>query len=166
MGAQIKRDLAQVGIQVDFQPIAFNTLVDRAANTFDWDCILLGFGGGTEPNGGANVWKTEGTLHMFNQDVVAEGEIPLTDRKVADWEKAIENLYIRGAQELDEEKRKAIYGEAQMLIQENVPFIYLVNPLSLIAIRDRIQGVKYTARYSSPLSGALWNIDDLKLSAE
>ena len=166
MGAQIKRDLAQVGIQVDFQPIAFNTLVDRAANTLDWDCILLGFGGGTEPNGGANVWKTQGTLHMFNQDVLAEGEIPLTDRQVSEWEKAIEKLYIQGAQELNEEKRKAIYGDAQMLIQENVPFIYLVNPISLMAIRDRIQGVKYTARYSSPLSGALWNIEELQLSAE
>lgn len=166
MGAQIKRDLGQVGIQVDFQPIAFNTLVDRAANTFEWDCILLGFGGGTEPNGGANVWKTEGSLHMFNQNVLAEGETPLTDRQVSQWEKDIEKLYIQGAQQLDEEKRKAIYGEAQMLIQENLPFIYLVNPLSLIAIRDRIEGVKYTARYSSPLAGALWNIDDLKLSAE
>ena len=166
MGAQIKQDLANVGIQVDFQPIAFNTLVDRAANTLDWDCILLGFGGGTEPNGGANVWKTEGTLHMFNQNIVADGETPLTDRQVSQWEKDIEILYIEGAQELNEDKRKAVYGEAQMLIQENLPFIYLVNPLSLIAIRDRIEGVKYTARYSSPLSGALWNIDDLKLSAE
>ncbi|MEM9214589.1 MAG: ABC transporter substrate-binding protein [Cyanobacteria bacterium P01_F01_bin.150] len=166
MGAQIKQDLAQVGIEVNFKPITFNTLVDRAANTLDWDCILLGFGGGTEPNGGANVWKTQGSLHMFNQDVLAEGETPLTDRQVSNWELAIERLYIQGAQELDEEKRKAIYQEAQRLIQENVPFIYLVNPLSLIAIRDRIQGVKYTARYSSPLSGALWNIDDLTLLEE
>ena len=166
MGAQIKQDLAQIGIQVDFQPIAFNTLVDRAGNTLEWDCIMLGFGGGIEPNGGANVWKTEGTLHMFNQNVVAEGETPLTDRQVSQWEKDIEALYIKGAQELNDDQRKAIYGEAQMLIQENLPFIYLVNPLSLIAIRDHIQGVKYTARYSSPLAGALWNIDDLKLSAE
>lgn len=165
MGAQIKQDLSGIGIQVDFQPIAFNTLVDKAANTLDWDCILLGFGGGTEPNGGANVWKTEGTLHMFNQNA-PEGETPLTDRQVSPWEKDIEALYIKGAQELEEEKRKAIYGEAQQLIQENVPFIYLVNPLSLIAIRDRIQGVKYTARYSSPLSGALWNIDDLTIAIE
>ena len=31
--------------------------------------------------------------------------------EVADWEKKIDELYIQGAQELDENKRKEIYAE-------------------------------------------------------
>jgi peptide/nickel transport system substrate-binding protein len=67
-------------------------------------------------------------------------------------------LYIQGAQELDEAKRKAIYAKTQQITQENLPFIYLVNPLALSAVRDRVKGVEFTA-----LGGTLWNIDQLKL---
>jgi peptide/nickel transport system substrate-binding protein len=40
-----------------------------------------------------------------------------------------------------------------------LPQIYLVNGLSMTAIRDRIQNIKYSA-----LGGAVWNIYELKVS--
>ncbi len=160
MGAQIKLDLAQIGIQVDFNPIAFNTLVEKLTAGLDWECYLLGFaGGGIEPNGGANTWLPNGGLHAFNLKP-RPGQPPLVGRVVSAWEQQIGDLYIRGAQELDETKRKAIYAEAQQLIQEHLPMIYLINPLALQAVRDRIQGVEFSA-----LGGALWNIYELKLAA-
>ncbi len=158
MGAQIKRDLSNIGIQVDFNPIAFNTLVDKLSNTLDWECHLLGFTGGVEPNDGANIWLPEGGLHSFNQAPLP-GQPPLVGRVVADWESEIGQLYIKGAQELNEAKRKAIYAETQQITQEYLPFIYLVNPLSLAAIRDHVQGVEYSA-----LGGALWNIYELRIA--
>lgn len=159
MGSQIKQDLSKIGIRVDFNPIAFNTLVDKLSNTLNWEAHLLGFGGGgLEPNGSANVWLTEGGLHAFNQKPQA-GQPPIQGWEVAPWEQKISNLYIQGALELDEQKRKAIYGEAQRLINENLPFIYLINPLSMSAVRDRVEGIEYTA-----LGGALWNVHELKLS--
>ncbi|NET50380.1 MAG: ABC transporter substrate-binding protein [Merismopedia sp. SIO2A8] len=45
MGAQVKRDLSKIGIQVDFQLLDFNTLVERVSNSLKWDCLLLGFTG-------------------------------------------------------------------------------------------------------------------------
>ncbi|MEP0882626.1 ABC transporter substrate-binding protein [Trichocoleus sp. ST-U3] len=158
LGAQIKQSLSQIGIQVDFTPIAFNTLVDKLANTLNWECYLLGFTGGIEPHNGASVWLPDGGLHSFNQDAVL-GSKPIQGREVAAWEAEIGRLYIKAAQELDEIKRKAIYAETQRITQEYLPMIYLVNPLSMSAVRDRVTGIKY-----SSLGGALWNVYELKVT--
>ncbi|MDG2990315.1 ABC transporter substrate-binding protein [Candidatus Synechococcus calcipolaris G9] len=157
LAAQIMQDLGQIGIQVDLQFVAFGALVDKLSNTLEWDCHLLGFTGGTEPNNGANIWLPDGLLHSFNQKPSPEQE-PLVGREVADWEQRIGDLYIQGAQELDESQRKAIYAETQQLTQEYLPFIYLVNPYSLSAFRNHVTGVK-----PSGLGGPLWNISEIKI---
>lgn len=157
MASQIKQNLSQIGIQVDFTPIAFTTLLDKLNNTIDWECYLLGFTGGIEPNQGSNVWSPNGASHRFNQPA-KPGQPPIEGREISDWEQEIGRLYIQGAQELDEAKRKAIYAKTQQITQENLPFIYLVNPLAMAAVRDRVQGVKFSA-----LGGTLWNIHELKL---
>jgi peptide/nickel transport system substrate-binding protein len=158
MGAQIKQDLSKIGIQVDFTPINFGTLVDKLSNTRDWESYLLGLTGGVEPNDGANVWNSTGGLHSFNQGPMP-GQPPITGWVVSDWEKEIDRLMIAGAQELDETKRKEIYAQFQNIVQEEVPVIYLVNPLSLAAVRNRIKGIKYSA-----LGGAFWNLYELPLA--
>jgi peptide/nickel transport system substrate-binding protein len=158
MGAQIKQDLSQIGIQVDFAPLAFNTLLNKLNSSLDWECYLLGLTGGVEPNGGANVWLTDGRSHRFNQ-AAQPGQPPIEGRVVSEWEQQIEQLYIRGAQTVDEAERRAIYAESQIITQQYLPFIYLVNPLTLTAVRDRIQNVKFSA-----LGGALWNIYELELA--
>ncbi len=158
MGAQIKQDLSKIGIQVDFNPIAFNTLTDKTGNTFDWECYLLGFTGSVEPHDGANVWLPDGGLHSFNQKP-QPGQPPLEGREVAPWEVEIGRLYVEAARELDEQKRKTLYAETQRITQEYLPMIYLVNAYSMSAIRDRLQNLKYSA-----LGGVVWNLYELKLS--
>ncbi|MCL1465162.1 ABC transporter substrate-binding protein [Argonema galeatum] len=157
LGAQIKQDLSKIGIQVDLSLIDFGTLGEKLGNSFDWECYFGGFTGGVEPNDGANVWAPDGGLHVFNQKP-QPNQSPIIGREVADWEAEIGRLYIEGAKELDEVKRKAIYAQTQRLSQEYLPLIYLVNPLSLAAVRNEIQGVKY-----SGLGGLLWNIQELKI---
>ncbi len=162
MGAQIRQDLGKIGIQVDYNPITFNTLTDRMTNSLDWECLLLGFITGViEPNDGANVWSPDGGLHSFNQKPLA-GQEPLIGREVTDWEAEIGNLYVQGARELDEQERKAIYDQTQRLTQEHLPYIHLVTQLSLAAVRDRLQGVKYSALGSQ--GGTLWNKYELKVT--
>ncbi|HBQ98486.1 ABC transporter substrate-binding protein [Roseofilum sp. Belize Diploria] len=161
LGVQIKQDLSKIGIQVDFQPIAFSTLVDKLGNTLDWDAHIIGFaGGGVEPNNSANVWSLDGSLHSFNQQP-QPGQPPIQGWKPDPWEQKIADLYIQGAQELEESKRRQIYGEVQQLVKENLPYIYLVNQLSMTAVRDRIQPIQYSA-----LGGALWNLDELQIVDE
>jgi peptide/nickel transport system substrate-binding protein len=158
IGSQIKQDLNRIGMQVDFSPLAWNTYTDKLANSLDWEASILGLTGGLEPNDGANVWSPEGGLHMFNQKPQA-GQKPIQGREVSPWEAQIGKLYIQGARELDEAKRKAIYAETQQISQEYLPFIYLVNPLAMSAVRNRVEDLQFSA-----LGGAFWNIYELKLT--
>jgi peptide/nickel transport system substrate-binding protein len=154
MGARIKQDLARLGIQVDFTPIAFSLLIDKLDNTLDWETHILGFTGGVEPHGGTNIWNPDGLLHTFNQ-----GKPDLVGWEVADWEEEIGQFYIRAAQQLDEAKRKELYGEAQRIALENLPYIQLVNELTMSAVRNQIQPIQF-----SDLGGALWNLYELEVS--
>ncbi len=160
VGSQIKNDLERIGITVDFTGIDFNILVDKLDNSRQWDAIILGFTGGIEPHGSINLWSTTGNLHMFNKGPDA-GQPPIPGYKVADWEQKIEDLMIEASQQVDENKRKAVYADFQQLVQEKLPLIHLVTPLALSAVRDRIQGVQF-----SPIGGALWNLDELTLKAD
>ena len=154
IGNQIEEDLGEIGIKVNFKTINFNVLIGKTDSSLDWECILLGFTGSNEPNSGFNLWSPDGSLHMFNQSVPG-----LEGRVIADWEAEIGRLYIEGARELDIEKRKAIYAQVQQLSSEKLPLIYLINPYSLTAVRNTIEGVEYSA-----LGGAFWNLDQLKIT--
>ncbi len=158
MGTQIKQDLGKLGIQIDTQFLSFNTYVEKLRLTKNWDTYLGGFTGGLEPHSGYNIWSVNGTLHSFNQGPQA-GEPPIKGWKVANWEQKIDDLYVKASQELNEPKRKEIYAETQRIIAEQVPFIYMVNPLTFEAVRDRISGIRYSA-----IGGAFWNLYELKIT--
>ncbi len=158
VGAQIKNDLAKIGITIDFTGIDFNLLIDKLDRSKQWDACILGFTGSIEPHGSINLWATDGNNHMFNKGA-DPGEPPIPNYKVADWEQKLEDLMIKASQQINEQKRKAAYAEFQQLEQEQLPLIHLVTPLALSAVRDRIQGIQF-----SPIGGALWNLDELKLA--
>jgi peptide/nickel transport system substrate-binding protein len=160
IGAQIKQDLGKIGIRVDFQPISFNALVTKLSDSLDWEAHIIGFTAGLEPNGGATVWLTDGSLHAFNQQALA-GQEPLEGWEAAEWERRIADIYIQAAQEVDPEKRKELYFESQRITKEYLPFIYLVNPLNLGAVRNTIENVEYSG-IVRPF--ALWNVPELKVS--
>ena len=158
IGSQIKVDLSRIGIQVDFSPINFNTLIDKITTSRDWDCHLIGFTGGVEPNNAANLWTSSGGSHSFNLKQ-QPGQSDIIGWASSDWEQEIDRLFSAGARELDEAKRKAIYGEFQRVVQQHLPVIYLVSETALAAVSDRIQGLKY----SGLPSWGLWNIQELKI---
>ncbi len=155
MAAQISQDLAALGIKANLQVVSFNTVLQTLTSR-KWEAYVGGFGGGgLEPHSGFNIWNSKGSLHQFNQGPEA-GDTALTGWEVSDWEKKIDALFSAGVQELDDAKRKKIYTEFQKIAQEQLPFIYLVKPLELEAVRDRIQGIQY-----SVIGGAFWNLDQL-----
>jgi peptide/nickel transport system substrate-binding protein len=157
IGTQIQQDLEKIGMKVDYNPIAFSLLVDKLDRALDWDAHIIGFSGGVEPHGGINFWQVDGRSHVFNQRPGPKQE-QVTGQTSAPWEQAISDLYVKGSQELDEAKRKEIYYETQRLTQENLPCIYLVNSLSLVATRNTLKGLKPSA-----IGGARWNLYELKL---
>ncbi|MCH2048186.1 MAG: ABC transporter substrate-binding protein [Trichodesmium sp. ALOHA_ZT_67] len=159
MATQINQDLAKLGIKINMQFLSFNTYVRKLTLSKDWDAYLGGFTGGSiEPHGGYNIWSVNGRLHTFNQGP-QPGDEKIEGWKVNDWEQQIDDLYIQASQVFDEDKRKEFYGQAQQIIAEELPFIYMVNPLEFDAIRNRIKGINYTE-----LSGGFWNLYELQIS--
>jgi peptide/nickel transport system substrate-binding protein len=158
IGVEIKEDLSKIGIQVDFNPINFNTLIDKTSTTRDWESHIIGFTGGIEPHDTANLWTSRGSSHAFNL-APQPGQIPIQGWQPSEWELEIDRLFTAGSQEFDEKKRKAIYGKFQQIVQEQLPVIHLVNDAALMAVRDRIQGLKY----SGLPSWGLWNIPEIKI---
>ncbi|NJR62539.1 MAG: ABC transporter substrate-binding protein [Cyanobacteria bacterium CRU_2_1] len=158
VATQIQQDLEAIGMKVDLQIISFNTVIQKLMQR-RWEAYVGGFGGGgIDPQSGYNIWASQGSLHQFNQGPLP-GEPPITGWEVTDWEREIDRLFTEGVKELDKEKRQAIYWEFQQLVQEQLPFVHLVNPLSLEAVRDRIENVKFTS-----LGGAFWNLYELKIT--
>lgn len=154
---QIQKDLKNIGIQADLQVISFNVVVQKLMSR-DWEAYVGGFGGGgVEPHSSFNIWYSQGSLHQFNQGQMP-GEPPIQRWQVSDWELEIDRLFEQGVKELDDRKRKEIYGRFQQIVQEQVPFFYLVNSLSLQAVRNRIQPIKFSA-----LGGPFWNLHELEV---
>lgn len=158
IGAQVRQDLAKIGIEVDYNPINFNVLIDKTNSSRDWDAHMIGFTGGIEPQGLANLWMTSGGSHSFNL-TQQPGQPKIQGYVANDWEKEIDRLFIQGARELDREKRKKIYGEFQQLVQDQLPVIHLVNDSAIMAVRNRVEGLKY----SGLPSWGLWNIQELRI---
>lgn len=157
MAVQIKNDLSKIGIQADLQVMNFNTVQERLFSR-NWEAYIGAFsGGGIDPHSGFNIWSSQGSLHQFNQGP-QPGEPPISGWEVSDWEKEIDRLFDAGVRELDENKRKEIYAQFQQITQEQLPFIYLVNPLSFEAVRNRIKNIKFSA-----LGGAFWNLYELQV---
>ena len=159
MATQINQDLAKLGIKINMQFLSFNTYVRKLSLSKDWEVYLGGFTGGSiEPHGGYNIWSVNGRLHTFNQGS-QPGDEKIEGWKVNDWEQQIDDLYIQASQVFDEDKRKEFYGQAQQIIADELPFIYMVNPLEFDAIRNRIKGINYTE-----LGGGFWNLYELQIS--
>ena len=152
IGVMVKQDLEDLGMKVNFKPVEFNTLVNKLVNTYDWDMVIMGLTGSPlEPNGGKNVWMSDGTLHMFNQRPAGYKK---DDRFV--WEKQIDELYIKGALATDFDSRKKYYDEYQAIAYEEKPFIYIYSPLIISAIRTKFKNL-----YPSMLGGLTHNIEEI-----
>lgn len=152
IGVMVKQDLEDLGMKVNFKPVEFNTLVNKLVNTYDWDMVIMGLTGSPlEPNGGKNVWMSDGTLHLFNQRPAG-----YTKDDRFDWEKQIDDLYIKGALATDFKSRKKYYDEYQKIAYEEKPFVYIYSPLIISAIRTKFKNI-----YPSMLGGLTHNIEEI-----
>ncbi|MFN7066014.1 MAG: ABC transporter substrate-binding protein [Aquificaceae bacterium] len=128
IGNIIKEDLEKIGIKVIFRPIDFNTLVSKLTSPpYSWEAVIIGLTGSMDPHFGRNVWHSSGTLHMWHP----RQESPLTQ-----WEKRLDELFDRGAVELNQEERVRIYREAHRIIAQEQPMVFIATPKSMLAVRE------------------------------
>jgi peptide/nickel transport system substrate-binding protein len=155
VGVNIKQDLEALGMKVNFKPIEFNVLVGKMGDG-SWETIIMGLtGSNLEPHGGANVWTSGGSLHLFNQRHITPGNANQFD-DLLPWEKELDRLFAEGAQTFDEAARHRIYDQYQQIVYDQAPLIYLYSPLSIVAVRDRIQNFDPTPLEAFHNSEELW----------
>ena len=138
IGVNIKQDLAALGMKVNFKPIDFNVLIGSLQDG-TWEAMIMGLtGDNLEPHSGVNVWRSDGSLHLFNQRRGVNGQpADLSDR--LPWEKEIDTYFEQGAQTFDVAGRHAIYNQFQQVVYDEAPLIYLYSPLGIVAVRDHIR---------------------------
>jgi peptide/nickel transport system substrate-binding protein len=146
----IASNLQKLGFKVIFQPIEFNTLVNKIDVTYDYDCVLLGLaGGGTDPGWNMNVLKSDGFTHQW---------FPREKTPSTPWEARIDTLMDAQMKTLDFAERKKDFDEVQEILAEEQPMIFTVTPKYYAAIRSDIGNVRPT-----PLSyyRVTWNAEEL-----
>ncbi len=142
VGTVIAGGLEDIGIKADYRLVEFGELVDRLVDTYEWEALIVGFTGGSDPHGGIVIWHSEEDFHLW---------YPNQPEPATDWEAEIDEMYVKGSQELDREKRIEYYHRAQEIAAENVPLIYTT-------LSERLGAARNVFGNTAPTLYGLWDI--------
>ncbi len=146
----IAEDLKKLGIDVQFQPVEFNTLTTLVQKSFDYDAAMLGLSGGNPPDPitAAGTLRSSGGTHFWwpNQ------KTPATS-----WEAAIDSLYDAQLGLSDTARRKPYIDKIQAIFAEEQPAIYTVSRRGFVAVRNKVRN----ARPSIFRPYVVWNAEEL-----
>ena len=141
VGEIVRQGMTDAGVGVDYKLIEFGDLVTRITQTFDWEAMIVGLTGGTDPHGGITFWHSGEFLHVWN---------PNQDEPATNWEAEIDELYVKASAELDRAKRVEHYHRAQEIAAENVPVIYTT-------LAERLTAVRNVFGNTTPTLYAIWD---------
>jgi len=148
--AIIVAELGKLGIKVKFQPLDFRALVEKINDTFDYECVLMGLGGGgVDPASQMNVLKSSEYLHQW---------FPDQKEPATEWEARMDALMDSQMRTLDFAERKKYFDEVQAILAEELPMIYTVAPFHFAAIRPDLANVRPSVL--SPYQ-VTWNVEEL-----
>ncbi len=137
----IHEGMTAIGLNVDYQLIEFGVMVSQLVSTYDWETLVVGFTGGTEPHYGITMWHSGEGLHLWH---------PYQSEPATDWEAELDEIYIKASQELDRDARVALYHRAQDIVAENVPLLYTT-------LSERLSAVRNVFGNATPTLYGLWD---------
>ncbi len=152
----LRRQWKALGIRVEYRPVTFSVLVQKMHDTYQWDAMLVGMASNSlEPHFSSSRWRLNGRMHLFN---MGHGD-RFGDRATtyAPWEQEMERLYEQGARTLDVSTRQEIYARAQRLEYENLPYLYTVSEMNLVAVRNTLGNIRPSIYGGSGLHQVNWN---------
>ena len=144
----VQEQLRQVGIAVDPVTLA-NTEVQTRYAAGDFDAIYYGARQTTrEP--AAGFWRSAGPFHFWN---------PGQQKPATPWEERIDMLFQQQAATMDPAERQRIFAEAQQILAEQLPALWLVAPRVIVPVSHRVRGATPIVL----LPPVLWNAERLSL---
>ncbi len=150
MGAIIQNDLKQLGIRVNLRGVAGNTVltIGRGGN---FDSILLTFGDQPDPQLRKDIWQPGRDLNYWRKSLQpAKSGDPISTKNMFPYEKRIYQIFDEAERLGDQNRRKALYDEWQVLFAKHMPVILIVKPDVLAVVNNRIGN--YFARDNRVLS--------------
>jgi peptide/nickel transport system substrate-binding protein len=146
----ISECLAAAGIRLVYFPMDFKSLVGRVNISFEYECALMGLGGGgVDPASQLNVLRSSEELHQW---------YPSQKTPATPWEARIDTLLDAQMVTLDLAERKKAFDEVQAILAEELPMIYTVCPVSYAAARKDLANLRPSVMTPYPLT---WNIEEL-----
>ena len=142
VGMVVQHGMEQIGLGVDYKLIEFGDLVSQLVSSYDWEAMVIGFTGGSDPYSGISFWHSSEDLHLW---------YPNQPQPATEWEAQIDELYIMASQELDRDKRVELYHQSQEIAAENVPVIYTT-------LSERLSAVRNAFGNTTPTLYGLWDI--------
>ncbi len=144
----IKQELSDIGIEVEFKPVPWPSLLNQylknkvpdtdqplgfnngpeAVSEKPWDIIVIGFSTDIlAPSGTSTFFATDGGLNMFGYS-----------------NKRVDELFAKtkSKEALDEAERRKIYSELSVLISEDLPGDFLAYPQANTGFQDEVKGIE------------------------
>jgi peptide/nickel transport system substrate-binding protein len=151
MATIVQDDLSKLGMNVHIVSLEFRAYLDRIFQSFDYEAAIMGLGGGdADPNPEINVWLSSGGTHVWH----------LNEAKPAtEWEAQLDQLMQKQMVELNYPKRKRLYDEAQEIIAQNLPLVFLATANVLVGAKKGVGN--FTPAILAP--STLWNVDQIYL---
>ncbi len=146
----IQEDLRHLGLKFIYVPMDFRALVERINVTFDYECALMGLGGGgSDPASQMNVLRSSEELHQW---------FPFQKSPSTEWEARMDSLLDAQMRTLDFAQRKKLFDEVQAILAEELPMIYTVTPFAAAAIRPAVGNLRPAVLSPYRLT---WNLHEL-----
>jgi peptide/nickel transport system substrate-binding protein len=152
MGTILQQDLMKIGVRLNFQPIEFQSLIERITRTQQYESCLLGFSNvDPDPNSQMDVWLSSGSLHPWN---------PGQAKPATPWEAEIDRLMQVQHSAIDPAARKKAIYSVQEILAEQSPAVFLAHADVLVAVSPLVRNAAPT-----PLPPHLyWNIEYLSFA--
>jgi peptide/nickel transport system substrate-binding protein len=149
MAGVIQADLARLGIKLNVAPVDFAQVATRVNQGSDYDVAFLGTST-TQPD--PSSYST-----FFRSDSINHQWHPKQEKPATEWEARMDELETAQARETNEERRRAIFHDIQVVVAEQQPIIPVVARHVVAAANTRIGNYRPSAVF--PYS--LWNVDEL-----
>ncbi|NMA61905.1 MAG: hypothetical protein GX956_08485 [Firmicutes bacterium] len=128
-GELIAEQWKALGIQVDLEIVEWGTWLERVYTQRDYEVSIIGLAGRLDPHGILVRYTTENSRNFFNFSHTR-----------------YDTLIQRGLETVGEERRET-YLQAQEILAQQLPGIFVMDPPQLVAMAKGIQGWRHYPIY-------------------
>ena len=124
----IQQNLKKLGIKVNIRIIAWSSLINEFIDKKKFDAIVMGWQLSPDPD----------VFDIFHSSKTAEKEYNFVSYKSPE----VDRLLVEGRTTYDLEKRKKAYNKIHEIIADDLPYVFIYVPESLVAVDKRFQNIR------------------------